>query len=198
MSGGDDTQGLGDLIGDLEDLGGTGGEVSVHDIRERIGERSFGPFLLVPALIEISPVGGIPGLPTVLAAIVALFAVQILFGRRHLWLPPFVERRSFDAAKFGKAMNKMEPVGRWTDKVFKPRLEWLAKPPFVNVAAGICILLAATVPPLEIVPFASTLPMGAIAVFGLGLLARDGIAILVAGALSLGSLYLVYASLIAG
>lgn len=51
------------------------------------GKRSYGPFLLVPALIEISPVGGIPGMPTVLAATIIPFAALMVFGRKYIWLP---------------------------------------------------------------------------------------------------------------
>jgi hypothetical protein len=39
-------------------------------------------------------------------------------------------------------------------------------------------------PPLELLPFASTAPMAAIATFGLALLVRDGVLMLVATCLS--------------
>lgn len=71
------------LVEGLIRLGREREQVSVADIQDEVGQRSFGPFLFVPAL-EISPVGGIPGLPTLLAVIVALFALQMLFGRKHL------------------------------------------------------------------------------------------------------------------
>jgi hypothetical protein len=54
-----------------------------------------------------------------------------------------------------------------------------------KVAALICILLACTVPPLELLPFATTAPMAAIAAFGLALMVRDGVLMLVAMALSI-------------
>lgn len=59
--------------------------------------------------------------------------------------------------------------------------------------ALLCILLCTTVPPLELLPFASSIPMGAIALMGLGLMAQDGLVILFAavGALvGLGALLL--------
>jgi len=71
------------VIDGVVELGEDRHKVSVSDIQDKIGQRSFGPFLFVPALIEISPVGGIPGVPTMLALIIALFAVQMLFGRDH-------------------------------------------------------------------------------------------------------------------
>ncbi|WP_234905840.1 exopolysaccharide biosynthesis protein [Affinirhizobium pseudoryzae] len=191
-------EGLCDLLTMIDELGDRQRNVSVHDIREEIGERSFGPFLLVPAVIEMSPIGGIPGLPTALAVIISLFAVQILFGAQNLWLPQFVEKRTIDGKRLKSAMDTMMPVARFIDRFLKPRLKWLTKPPWVQVAAALSILICCTVPPLELIPFASTAPMGAIALFGLSLMARDGLLTVIAGLVSLSAIYLVYTVLLGG
>jgi hypothetical protein len=189
---GQEPESLTDVLDAIADLADEKDAVSIQDVREQIGERSFGPFLLVPALIEISPIGGIPGLPTVLAVIIGLFAVQIVFGRKHLWLPQFFERRTISSQKLGKAMKTLRPAARLTDRLFKPRLKWLTKPPWLQGMAALCIALCFTVPPLELVPFASTAPMGTIALFGLSLTARDGLIASIAALTSLGAIYLVY------
>jgi hypothetical protein len=197
-SAGQEPESLTDVLDAIAKLGREKDAVSIHDVREEIGERSFGPFLLVPALIEISPIGGIPGLPTVLAVIIGLFAVQILVGRKHLWLPQFVERRTIGSQKLGKAMKTLRPAARLTDRLFKPRLKWLTKPPWLQGMAALCIALCFTVPPLELVPFASTAPMGTIALFGLSLTARDGLIASIAALTSLGAIYLVYTAVAGG
>ena len=186
------SEGLSDLLSTIDDLGDRQSQVSVHDIREAIGERSFGPFLLVPAVIEMSPIGGIPGLPTALAVIISLFAVQILFGAKHLWLPQFVEKRQIDGKTLKSAMDKMMPVARFVDRLLKPRLTWLTRAPWLQVAAAFTILLCCSVPPLELIPFASTAPMAAIALFGVSLMARDGLLTVIAGLVSLSAVWLVY------
>lgn len=61
--------------------------VSVSDIVDAIGPRSFGPLLLVPALIVMSPLSGIRGLSTVMGITIALVSGQMLVGRRVAWLP---------------------------------------------------------------------------------------------------------------
>lgn len=184
---------LSGLIDDLCELGHDGERVSVNCIREQIGRRSFGPFILIPALIEISPIGGIPGLPTGIALIISLFAVQLLMGRDHLWLPDFIEHRSVSGARFARAMARIRKATRWIDHVLKPRLRWATRPPWVYFAAVMCIALCATVPVLELVPFASTAPMAAIALFGLGLLARDGVVMLLGFAVSTTAFWALYA-----
>lgn len=176
----DDPKSVGDILDKLEALADSEARVTLGDAVEAFGNRSYGPFLLVPALIEMSPIGGIPGLPTVLALIIALFAVQMALGRKHLWLPKFLRRRGAEPAKVKKATAKLRGVARWADRWFHGRLPALTSGPFVRVAAVACILLAATVPPLELLPFASTAPMAAIAAFGLALLVRDGLLMIVA------------------
>ena len=180
-----DPYSVGDVLDKIEELAKDGDAVSIGAVVEALGSRSYGPFLLIPALIDISPIGGIPGLPTMLGVVIVIIAAQILFGRKHLWLPGFVERRSISSEKACKATAKLRGIARFLDRWFHGRMPALTKGPFVRVAAGLCILLAFTVPPLELLPFATTAPMAAIAAFGLALLVRDGLLMIIATLLSL-------------
>ncbi len=181
----DEPHSIGDILQRIEELARDQDEVALGDVVETLGHRGHGPFLLVPALIEISPIGGIPGVPTALAAIIILFAVQMLIGRKHLWLPAFLRRRSLSSEKVCKATDKLQGFARFMDRWFHGRLPKLTQGPFVRVAALLCICLALTVPPLELLPFASTAPMAAIAAFGLALLVRDGLLMIIAALLAL-------------
>ena len=161
----------------LDDLGRMASETdepSVGEVIEALGGRGFGPLIFVPALIEITPIGGIPGVPTFLAFIIVVIAVQIVLGRDHLWLPGFVERRSVSGDRLEAAAGKLRPVGKRLDRWFHGSLERLTGPGAWRVAAVICIGLCLTVPPLEFVPFASTAPMAAVAMFGLAMTFHDG------------------------
>lgn len=55
---------LGEILDEFDGLAQTHGRVTVADMVDAMGPRSYGPFLLVPALIEISPLGGVPGTAT--------------------------------------------------------------------------------------------------------------------------------------
>src|SRR5688500_2327578 len=72
------------------------GRVSVSGVMGIIGDRSFGPLLLVPGLVGLSPIGAIPGVPGVMAVIVMIVAAQILIGMDHAWLPDGLARRSIE------------------------------------------------------------------------------------------------------
>lgn len=169
--------------------------VSIGDLLDKTGQRSFGPMLIVPALIAFTPLGGIPGLPTLLAALVILVIVQIVIGLQGVWVPDIVRRRSVDPERLKSSLGYIRPVARTVDKVLRPRLDWLTRPPFVYVAAVLGILVALTVPPLEVVPFGGTPSWAAIAAFGLALIAHDGVLMLVALAFAGGGLALVATTL---
>ncbi|MBB4658185.1 exopolysaccharide biosynthesis protein [Parvularcula dongshanensis] len=164
------------------------GKISIGDVVNGFGSQSYAPFLIVPALIEISPLGGVPGVPSFLAFIVAVVAVQMLIGRKQLWLPGFIERRAVSTDKIHGATKKLRHVTDWIDRHTTDRLDALTKRGGTRAAAICCILLAATVPPLELLPFASTAPMAAILAFGIALLVRDGLLMLFAFVLTAASL----------
>jgi hypothetical protein len=175
-----DPESLNDILDRLAELAENENEVSLGKVVEALGNRSHAPFLMIPALIDISPVGGIPGLPTILGVIIVITAAQMLFGRKHLWLPRFLANRSLSSEKTCNTTKKLRDLARFLDRWFHGRLPKLTEGPFVRIAAGFCILLALTVPPLELLPFATTAPMAAIAAFGLALLVRDGLLMVIA------------------
>jgi hypothetical protein len=171
-----------------EDGRDSGSRVTIGKLLDAFGHRSYGPFLLVPALVELSPIGGIPGVPTLLALIVVLFAAQMLAGRDHFWLPQFIQDRRIKVKRVEGAADKMHPVTERLDRWFGGRLRALTGKTALRAAAVCCILLALTVPPLELIPFASSIPMAAIAAFGLALIVHDGLLMLIAFLLTTASI----------
>lgn len=148
--------------------------VRVGNINDDIGHRGSGALLALPAALELTPVGAVPGVPTIIALIVALFAVQILFGQEDMWLPGWIERRTISAKRVNGAVKMLRPAAGWSDRHLGRHLHLLVDPPAPRVVAVAILALCCTVPPLELVPFASSLPMGTIVLFGVALLTRDG------------------------
>ncbi|CUH39113.1 Exopolysaccharide synthesis, ExoD [Jannaschia seosinensis] len=163
-----------EMVDDLEAVAHDHTRPSVGDVTEALGKRSVGALIALPAMLEITPIGGIPGLPTTLALIIAILAAQIAVGRDHLWLPGFLDRRNVSCERVIASAEKLRPVARWADKYLGAHIHAMMHPPAHRLVAIAIITLCFTVPPLELVPFASTIPMATIAIFGLGLLFQDG------------------------
>jgi hypothetical protein len=149
--------------------------LSIGELLDTVGRRSFGPLLLVAGLIGISPVSGVPGVPTLIAVGVVIVASQLLMNRSCFWLPGWLTRRELKQSKLEKVIKFMQPVARWVDRILRPRFCMLTSGVFVHVIAGICIVIALTMPPLELVPFSATTTSAALTAFGLALIARDGL-----------------------
>ena len=181
---GEEPHSMEEVLDGIEEIAEEQDTVCLGDALNRFGHASFTPLLVILPLVELSPVGGIPGVPTALAVIVGLVALQMLLGRDHVWLPAFVENRGIDGDKLASAAHKLDSFAEKIDDLLGDRLDWLTKGIWVRVAAVFILLLCVTVPPLEVLPFASSAPMLAIAAFGLALLMRDGLLMLVGFVLS--------------
>lgn len=182
---------LTDLLNHLETTLGKRDRVSLEDLQHAIGERAFGPLLLVMGLVAASPLGLIPALPTVFALAIVLVAGQLVIGRRHFWLPRQLSQRSAPKVRVRRSLAAMRRPAGWLDRLVRPRLGMFVGGFWTRGAALACILLAFAIPPLELVPFGVLGPASAITAFGLGLTARDGMLVLIALLASAASLGLV-------
>lgn len=165
---------LGDLLAAMSPVNGQS-HVSVRDILERIGDRSFAPAILIPALILVSPVSGVPGTPTVFGLIISLIALQALIQRRHLWLPEWLMRRKLSADRMTRAVRFLERPAAWMDRHSHGRLCLLTSGPVRPLAYMATTAIALSWPLLEILPFVTSFGAGAIAMIMFGLLTRDGL-----------------------
>ena len=74
---------------------------------------AIAPLILVPALILITPISGIPGLPTLGAVLMILVTVQKLMGRNHLWLPGWLTRRNVAGERLRNSVDWLRTPARW-------------------------------------------------------------------------------------
>jgi hypothetical protein len=160
--------------------------VTVSDIVEAIGDDAFGPLLLVPALIIVSPASAVPGLSSAGGLIMVMISAQMVFGRQSLWLPAFLTSRSIARDKLAKAVSFLRRPARLIDRVTRKRLSFLTAGPLRRLPPLICMLAALMIPFFELVPMSSSIISGAIVLFALAILTRDGLLLLLGlGVLSL-------------
>lgn len=183
---------LTDLLDHIQHQTGSG-DLKAGDVVESLNSRGYGPLLLAPALLTALPTGGIPGVPSVTAILIILIAGQILMGSSTPWIPQYLANRSIKKQTFDEACDQAKPYTRQIDRYLKPRLRILTNETATRIVAGICIVLALTMPPLEFVPFAAIVPAFAILFFALGISAQDGLLILIgliAAAAGLGLIFM--------
>lgn len=170
--------------------------VSLDTILDSVGRRSFAPFLLVAGLVTLAPlIGDIPGVPTLMAMLVILSSGQLLVGREHIWLPAWLLERRVSRVRFVKAIRWLQRPASWVDRLLRRRLVRLTQPPAHLPAALTCLLIALAMPPMEVVPFTANGAGLALTLFGLALLANDGLMALLGYTLTGGTLAVVIVNL---
>jgi hypothetical protein len=175
---------LEDLLAQLEGAVDHEVQTTVGQLHEAIGTRSFGPLLIAVGLAGVTPLAGVPGVPSLLAFCVVLVAVQLLVGRRSFWLPGWFLRRKVKRSVIRRSVRLVRKPARFIDRLIRPRLAFSTGPLGTRLVAAVCVLIAIAVPPLELLPLAAALPSLAILAFGLGLSAKDGLLVLIAWLIS--------------
>lgn len=149
----------------------TGEAVTIAEIRQALGDRSFATLLVFFAGINLLPFP--PGSTLILGVPLLLIAAQMTFGARTAWLPNFVLSKSVSGERFRQIADKLVPRLVWLEKLIRPRY-W----PFAGMGAerfvGVFALVLATIVTLPI-PFGNWLPAFACTLVGLALSERDGV-----------------------
>jgi len=104
---------------------------------------------------------------------ILVVAPQIATGRRKLWLPDWLARRTVKHADLVKLLKRVLPPLRRVERVVRPRAEFLTGHiggALVGVACSLIGLIL--VLPL---PFANLLPSWSLGAFSIGLTRRDGV-----------------------
>ncbi len=167
-----------------------GESVSVADLLNAVGRRSYGPVILLLGFIALSPLSLIPGANSLIAIITLIFAIQMVIGRAYPWLPKRALSFSFPRKHLISGVAAMEKHVHTVDQLLKPRLTFLTRSPFVQIVALACVAAAVVTIPLSFVPLGPLLPSLTILLFGLAITARDGFLLALAGLTLVGALYL--------
>ena len=168
----------------------SGDEVTVRDLLNAVGRRSYGPILLLLGFIAVTPLTIIPGTSWLVALITLLVAGQIVIGLKFPWVPRRVLDVSFPRSALVAGIEQARKYVRPVDRVLKPRLAFLSGPPFIALVALVCVAAALLTFPLGLFPFGPVLPGLTVLLFGLGLTARDGFVLVAAGAGLAGTVWL--------
>jgi hypothetical protein len=154
--------------------------ISVGEIMDQLGQRSFAALILVPALIAASPASAIPGLTSAVALIVALMVVQMLWGREEAWLPQFLAKRRIPSERVCQAVGWLRRPVAFVERFLRPRLSFLVQRPWVVLPLLVALGITLVMPFLEVIPMSGSIASTAIALFAAAMLTRDGVLLLIA------------------
>ena len=147
---------------------------SLHAILDRLEERAFGAMLFILALPCAIPF--LYGVPQIVSLPMLALTLQMLAGRNEPWLPEKFGTRKIDKA----GLTRMSGFGRkwfgWLERISHPRLTFLTGKSMERVVALFLTAFAASI--LVPLPLTNSTPAIAVAIVAFGLMARDGILVI--------------------
>jgi len=148
--------------------------IAIGDLMSKLGDRAIAAMMFVFAFPIVIPMP--PGASAILGVPLIFLAVQLTLGRPP-WLPGVIAQRSVLREDFLLLVRRVTPWLQRAERLLRPRMTWLARPP-MEYLVGLVSLLLAVVLALPI-PLGNMLPALAISLLALGVLARDGLWVLV-------------------
>ncbi|WP_238984429.1 exopolysaccharide biosynthesis protein [Billgrantia kenyensis] len=165
-----------ELLDTVEAIETPSGKLRFDDVLEATGRRSFGPLLLLAGMVTLAPViSGIPGVPSLMGFFTFLVCGQLLIGRRTFWLPAWLRNRELSSDKVHKGLGWMHKPSRMIDRLVRHRISFMTGTRGMQLTALACFVLAMAMPPMELVPLTVNIAGVALTLFGLAIMARDGL-----------------------
>jgi hypothetical protein len=150
-------------------------KLSLGELLDVFGDEGLLLLTTLLTLVFLIPVS-IPGVSTVFGAVILLIGISRLIGR-PLWLPGKLRDRALPAARLRPGLTRGLVWVRRLERISRPhRLRGFAEGRFPDLFNNLAFILAALLlmMPFGFIPFSNTLPGLALLFYALGLLQRDG------------------------
>jgi len=169
------TRSLSDLLDDLK-ASTLGEEVTLKTLLEAFHERGFGFFLLLFALPAALPVPAI-GLNAIIALPLLILTAQQAIGRHTIWLPESWLAKSVSKNKIDGYIDTANPWVKKIETLIRPRLPFITQGLSSNMIGilGFFMALAVSIP----LPLTNTVPSIGIVCMAIGVIMRDGLAVII-------------------
>ncbi|HEY2651874.1 MAG TPA: exopolysaccharide biosynthesis protein [Solirubrobacteraceae bacterium] len=165
--------GAGRLSGQLERWLAGDGEKTLGGLIHTFGDKSFAILLVVLLGIPALPIptGGATHVFEIIAVIIT---VQLIAGRREVWLPQRWRRIELTGARRQRFIAGLMRLIRWLERRSRPRLRFLFHRRSTDIAFG-ALALTGTVGALLAPPFSGvdTLPALGVVLLALSVLLED-------------------------
>jgi len=152
--------------------------ITIGALLELVGEQGLLVICIILSIPFLFPVS-IPGVSAVFGAVIILIGVGVTLDRLP-WLPRQIVSRELKREQLLPVFEKGIEFVKRLERFVGPRLSGLTEGALMNRVNGIALVIAGLmlIIPLGLVPFSNTIPAIAIVLLCIGMLQRDGYAVL--------------------
>ena len=148
-----------------------GERISLRDLIDALGDRSFVPLLILFALPNV--LSFVPGASVISGLPLMFIAVQLVLRRPSVWLPDILNDRSIDHGVFTRVISHAVPWIEWVERMARPRYWPFSRASGERIIGAASLLMAIFL--FLPIPFANSLPAISVVMLALSLGERDGL-----------------------
>lgn len=149
---------------------------TLGELVTKLDERGHPLVLLLLAAPNLTPGPSMPGFSTVFAVPLCIVALEMALGRRTLRLPRLLANIAVPRRRVARLIVRLEPLLARTERILKPRPPDFTTKARSRTIGAACVVLGAVL--ALPIPLFSLVPATALVVISLGLVARDGVAVI--------------------
>lgn len=156
------------------DVANSDTQIVFYEVLEALGKRAFVPFLAIPALLGLTPLGGSTVFMAITGALLAWAGVQLLLGRDFPHLPGGVTYSRISKPLAQSFMTLLLNLNEWLDEVPNRRMSWVTTSAFAALPNLCLVLVGLALPILALTGQPVFLLCIAVLIYSVSLLTRDG------------------------
>jgi len=150
--------------------------ISFYDIKASLHERGFGLLMLIFAIPVSIPAPVPPGTTMLPGLPLLFFSLQMLVNRDSPWLPKWIGTKKIKRSTLAFLIEKTAKFLQKVEKLMRPRFSFAQSRKGEKLVGFFGVLFSLSI--ISPIPFAHFIPGLGIVFMSLGLLSRDGIAII--------------------
>lgn len=147
------------------------GSTTLGELVHKMEKAGFGLLIFILSLPFLQPFPS-GGLSSVFGTVTLILSIQVFRNRDSVWLPMFISRRSFQESTSQRLMGTAERFFSYTEKLVKPRLEWVTNS-HRTIGTALAFLSLVLIFPAPI-PLANLITSFPMILLSLALVERDG------------------------
>ncbi len=153
-------------------------KVTLGDLEGHLEGRGFATLALILSVPFIQPIP-LPGVSVAFGVAQMALGMRLIFGA-YGGLPGWVKKREVETQTVSRVVLGGAKLFAKVERLFKPRLLVLLKPPFENLIGVFMITsgIALSLPLPPVILFSNSIPAWSIILLSLGYLERDGFFVL--------------------
>jgi hypothetical protein len=146
---------------------------TIGALLDALKDRGFGAVIILFSFPSaVLPIAWILGTP------ILFFATQLAIGLEEPWLPEALRRPGLGRETFNRLMAYAVKYLRIVERGLKPRWTWLTGRTMERII-GVYMVFLTLILLVPIVPFGNALPAFGVGIIAVGLLEKDGLAIII-------------------